>query len=55
MYFLRAIGGLLYLVGALVMTYNLIATAKAGKFVKDEEAEAPAEESEAAEEEMTAL
>ena len=42
MYVLRSIGGLLYLAGALVMTYNLICTARAGKFIKDEEAEAPA-------------
>jgi len=42
MYMLRAIGGLLYLVGAIVMTYNLIKTAKVGKFVANEEAEAPA-------------
>jgi cytochrome c oxidase cbb3-type subunit I/II len=42
MYMLRAIGGVLYLTGAVVMTYNLIKTAKAGKFVADEDAEAPA-------------
>jgi cytochrome c oxidase cbb3-type subunit I/II len=42
MYVLRAIGGTLYLVGTIVMTYNLIKTAKAGKFVANEDAEAPA-------------
>lgn len=42
MYVLRSIGGLLYLTGALVMTYNLICTARAGKFMREEEAEAPA-------------
>jgi len=42
MYVLRAIGGTLYLVGTIVMTYNLIKTAKAGNFVANEGAEAPA-------------
>ncbi len=42
MYVLRALGGTLYLVGALVMVYNLWKTAKQGKFISDEEAEAPA-------------
>jgi cytochrome c oxidase cbb3-type subunit I/II len=42
MYVLRAIGGTLYLIGTIVMTYNLIKTAKAGKFVANEDAEAPA-------------
>jgi cytochrome c oxidase cbb3-type subunit I/II len=42
MYALRAIGGVLYLTGTIVMTYNLIKTAKAGKFVDNEDAEAPA-------------
>ncbi len=42
MYVLRAIGGTMYLIGTIVMTYNLIKTAKAGKFVANEEAEAPA-------------
>jgi cytochrome c oxidase cbb3-type subunit I/II len=37
---LRAIGGALYLTGAIIMTYNLIKTAYAGKFVADEAAEA---------------
>jgi cytochrome c oxidase cbb3-type subunit I/II len=42
MYILRATGGLLYWVGALVMLYNLYKTAVAGKFVANEAAEAPA-------------
>ena len=42
MYMLRAVGGGLYLTGTIVMTYNLIKTARAGKFVANEEAEAPA-------------
>jgi cytochrome c oxidase cbb3-type subunit I/II len=41
LYGLRAIGGGLYLVGAIIMTYNLIKTANAGSFIADEEAEAP--------------
>jgi len=40
MYVLRSIGGALYLVGVIVMTYNLIKTAKAGKLLADEPAEA---------------
>src|SRR5690606_20520040 len=39
MYMLRAIGGGLYLTGAIIMTYNLIKTAYAGTFVANEEAE----------------
>jgi cytochrome c oxidase cbb3-type subunit I/II len=42
MYKLRAIGGVLYLTGALVMFYNLVKTIKAGKLIANEEAEAPA-------------
>jgi cytochrome c oxidase cbb3-type subunit I/II len=41
MYRLRAVGGTLYLIGALVMVYNLWVTARAGKLVADEPAEAP--------------
>jgi cytochrome c oxidase cbb3-type subunit I/II len=37
---LRAIGGTLYLTGAIIMTYNLIRTAYAGSFMANEEAEA---------------
>ncbi len=42
MYILRALGGLLYLIGTITMTYNLVQTAKAGKFIPNEDAEAPA-------------
>jgi cytochrome c oxidase cbb3-type subunit I/II len=42
MYMLRAVGGTLYLTGAIIMTYNLIKTAKQGVFVTNEAAEAPA-------------
>ncbi|MEQ8561027.1 MAG: cytochrome-c oxidase, cbb3-type subunit I [Cytophagales bacterium] len=42
MYFLRSLGGTLYLIGVFVMTYNLYKTAMAGQFVANEEAEAPA-------------
>jgi len=41
-YIARALGGTLYLVGAVVMTYNLIKTIKIGNFLEVEEAEAPA-------------
>ncbi|UII19097.1 cytochrome-c oxidase, cbb3-type subunit I [Fulvivirga ligni] len=40
MYMLRAIGGGLYLVGAILMSYNLIQTAKQGSFIANEEAAA---------------
>ncbi len=39
-YYLRAIGGTIYLVGVILMAYNLIKTANAGKFIAFEEAEA---------------
>lgn len=39
-YTLRSIGGLLYLVGAIMMFYNLVKTAKRGKLQADEPAEA---------------
>ena len=39
MYVMRAIGGLLYLVGAIIMTINLAKTVAKGSFVKDEEVE----------------
>jgi len=45
MYKLRALGGGLYLIGALIMVYNLIKTAYAGKLIANESAEAPALES----------
>ncbi|HEX5113437.1 MAG TPA: cytochrome-c oxidase, cbb3-type subunit I [Saprospiraceae bacterium] len=41
-YILRALGGLIYLTGVVLMIYNLWKTAKAGKFVAEEEMEAPA-------------
>jgi cytochrome c oxidase cbb3-type subunit I/II len=40
LHMLRAVGGALYLTGAIIMTYNLIKTAYAGKFVANEETEA---------------
>lgn len=40
MYVLRAIGGALYLIGVIVMTYNLIKTVRTGKLLADEPAEA---------------
>ncbi|PRY86203.1 cytochrome-c oxidase, cbb3-type subunit I [Mongoliibacter ruber] len=42
MYMLRAFGGLLYLSGAFLMVYNMIKTAKQGKFMEEEADEAPA-------------
>ncbi|MBS1809988.1 MAG: cytochrome-c oxidase, cbb3-type subunit I [Acidobacteria bacterium] len=44
MYLLRVVGGSLYIVGALLGTYNIFKTAKSGKLVADEAAEAPAQE-----------
>jgi cytochrome c oxidase cbb3-type subunit I/II len=41
-YILRSLGGFLFIVGAVMMFYNLIKTAKAGNFLANEEAEAPA-------------
>jgi cytochrome c oxidase cbb3-type subunit I/II len=41
-YWLRALGGTLYLGGALIMVYNVWMTAKAGKLIPNEDAEAPA-------------
>ncbi len=40
LHMLRATGGALYLTGAIIMTYNLIKTAYAGKFIANEDAEA---------------
>lgn len=42
MYQLRSLGGLLYLVGAILMVVNLYKTMKAGSFQAEEETEAPA-------------
>jgi cytochrome c oxidase cbb3-type subunit I/II len=41
-YITRAVGGTLYLAGALIMVYNLVKTVKAGSFLANEDAEAPA-------------
>lgn len=40
-YALRSLGGLLFIIGAVMMFYNLIKTAKSGNFLADEPAEAP--------------
>lgn len=42
LYMMRAVGGTLFLLGTLVMIYNLIKTAQQGTFVDAEYAEAPA-------------
>ena len=42
MYWMRAIGGTLYLIGVIVLVYNIIQTVKQGAPVEDELAEAPA-------------
>jgi cytochrome c oxidase cbb3-type subunit I/II len=42
MYELRAIGGTLYITGIILMMVNLYKTAKAGQFIGDQEAQAPA-------------
>lgn len=42
MYWMRAIGGTLYLIGLLVMVYNMVKTIKQGSSVTDDAAEAPA-------------
>ena len=41
-YILRSLGGLLFIIGAVMMFYNLVKTAKSGKLITDEAAEAPA-------------
>ncbi|MGB0423936.1 MAG: cytochrome-c oxidase, cbb3-type subunit I, partial [Flavobacteriales bacterium] len=41
-YILRVVGGSLYIVGALLMGYNLVKTMKSGKLIANESAEAPA-------------
>jgi len=41
-YAIRSFGGFLFLVGAIAMMYNLFMTAKKGKLVANEDAEAPA-------------
>ena len=42
MYKLRSLGGLLYLIGAILMVVNIVKTVQSGTFIADEEAEAPA-------------
>lgn len=42
MYMLRAVGGAMYVVGALVGVYNYYMTAKSGNLLREEEASAPA-------------
>ncbi|HLV50798.1 MAG TPA: cytochrome-c oxidase, cbb3-type subunit I [Flavobacterium sp.] len=42
MYMMRAVGGSLYVTGALVLVYNLYKTIRAGQTIEDEYAEAPA-------------
>ncbi len=42
MYWMRAIGGSMYIVGACVMIYNVVQTVRAGSTIEDELAEAPA-------------
>ncbi len=42
MYRMRALGGALYLTGAIVMAYNLFKTAQQGALLSNEQAEAPA-------------
>ena len=44
MYAIRAIGGTLYLGGAILMAWNLFKTMKVGQFLGDEKMEAPARE-----------
>lgn len=45
MYKMRAVGGTLYVLGALVMIYNLVKTVKSGNLLENEETSAPALES----------
>jgi cytochrome c oxidase cbb3-type subunit I/II len=42
MYRLRALGGSLYIIGVVLMAFNLWRTARAGEFVPEQEAQAPA-------------
>jgi cytochrome c oxidase cbb3-type subunit I/II len=39
-YWLRAIGGSIYLIGAFIMVYNVVKTVKSGKLIANEDAEA---------------
>jgi cytochrome c oxidase cbb3-type subunit I/II len=40
LYAMRALGGTMYFLGAIIMVYNLVLTIKAGSFIGDEETEA---------------
>ncbi len=42
MYYLRIVGGTLYMIGFLLFIYNVSATARSGKLIANEEASAPA-------------
>ena len=42
MYIMRSIGGAMYIIGFVMMAYNLIKTIKIGNFLANEDAEAPA-------------
>jgi len=42
MYHIRALGGLIYLLGVFVMLYNLVKTTRSGSLVAEEQAQAPA-------------
>lgn len=42
MYWMRAIGGTLYLIGMMVLVYNIIQTIRQGQKIEDEAAQAPA-------------
>jgi cytochrome c oxidase cbb3-type subunit I/II len=42
MYWMRAIGGTMYIVGAFIMLFNIVKTIKSGSKVEDEQTEAPA-------------
>lgn len=42
MYWMRAIGGSLYIIGMIILAYNIVVTIKSGSNVTDELAEAPA-------------
>src|SRR6478672_6542261 len=47
-YAMRSLGGTLYLLGTLIMLYNVYRTVRVGKLVANEVAEAPAAEKETA-------
>lgn len=44
MYAIRAAGGTLYFIGTIIGVYNLVATARQGSFLSNEDSEAPARE-----------